>query len=291
MDNWDDLRYFHAVAEAGSLNGARKSLGVNHSTVFRRINALEGKLGVRLFERRDARYILTGSGEALLSSTAQITSAIDDVDRLIVGRDQTLEGDIRITAPDGFAYYVLPPLIAEFSQEYPGINIQLLASGDDFNLSRLEADIAVRSTSSPPEHLVGRKLFSMPWKLYGSPNFFDNTAGRFDVRQLANYPLIGPERGLLHLKPMQWLEKHTDKLNFSARANTFMGMAALVKEGLGLALLPADVALGLKEVGQVIDKSGRQFESDIWLLSHPDLRANARVRACMQFLAEQIAPY
>ena len=287
MDNWDDLRYFHAVAEAGSLNGACKSLGVNHSTVFRRINSLEAKLAVRLFERRDARYILTGSGESLLARTSQITSAIDEVDRFIVGGDQTLEGLIRITAPDGFAYYSLPPLIAEFTALYPGIHIQLLASSDDFNLSRLEADIALRSTSSPPEHLVGRKLYTMPWNLYGSPKFFSKSIGRFGLRQLANYPLIGPERALLRLNPMQWLEKHADKLNFSARANTFLGMAALAREGVGLALLPADVAVGLQEVGAL----ERQFESDIWLLTHPDLRGNARVRTCMQFLADRLTPY
>lgn len=287
MDNWDDLRYFHAVAEAGSLNGACKSLGVNHSTVFRRINSLEGKLAVRLFERRDARYILTGSGESLLTRTSQITSAIDEVNRFIVGGDQTLKGLIRITAPDGFAYYRLPPLIAEFTALYPGIHIQLLASSDDFNLSRLEADIALRSTSSPPEHLVGRMLYTMPWNLYGSPKFFSKPIGRFGIRQLANYPLIGPERALLRLNPMQWLEKHADKLNFSARANTFLGMAALAREGVGLALLPADVAVGLQEVATL----ERQFESDIWLLTHPDLRANARVRTCMQFLADRLTPY
>jgi DNA-binding transcriptional LysR family regulator len=286
MDNWDDLRYFHAVAEAGSLNGACKSLGVNHSTVFRRINSLEGKLAVRLFERRDARYILTGSGESLLARTTQIISAVDEVDRFIVGGDQTLEGSIRITAPDGFAYYSLPSLIAEFTALYPGIHIQLLASSDDFNLSRLEADIALRSTSSPPEHLVGRKLYSMPWNLYGSPEIFSQSLGRFGLRQLANYPLIGPERALLRLNPMQWLEKHADKLNFSARANTFLGMSALAREGMGLALLPADVAMGLQKVG-VLE---RQFTSDIWLLTHPDLRGNTRVRTCMQFLADRLTP-
>lgn len=292
MNNWDDLRYFHAIAEAGSLNGACKYLGVNHSTVFRRINALEKKLGVRLFERRDARYILTGSGEALLRRTTQIITAIDEVDRLIIGGDQALEGTVRITAPDGFAYYALPALIAEFSTLYPGINIQLLASGDDFNLSRLEADIALRSTLSPPEHLVGRKLFTMPWNLYGSSKIFTQPVGRFGVRQLAHYPLIGPDRALLRVQPMQWLEKHSGKLHFSARANTFMGMAALARKGVGLALLPEDVAEGLQQVGQIRGRTvaGKEqpFESDVWLLTHPDLRSNAKVRACMQFLTDRL---
>jgi DNA-binding transcriptional LysR family regulator len=293
MNNWDDLRYFHAIAEAGSLNGACKHLGVNHSTVFRRINSLEEKLGVRLFERRDARYILTGSGEALLRRTAQITTAIDEVDRLIVGGDQALKGTIRITAPDGFAYYALPSLIAEFSALYPGINIQLLASSDDFNLSRLEADIALRSTSSPPEHLIGRKLFTMPWNLYGSSKIFTQPMGNFGIRQLAHYPLIGPDRALLRVQPMQWLEKYSDKLHFSARANTFMGMAALAREGVGLALLPEDVAEGLQQVGQVKGRivAGKEqpFESDVWLLTHPDLRGNAKVRTCMQFLTDRLS--
>jgi DNA-binding transcriptional LysR family regulator len=295
VHNWDDLRYFHAIAEAGTLNGACKRLGVNHSTVFRRINTLETKLGVRLFERRDARYILTGSGEALVARTEQITTAIDEVDRLIVGGDQTLKGTIRITAPDGFSCYSLPPLIAEFRVLYPGIDIELLASGDDFNLSRLEADIAIRSTSSPPEHLIGRKLFTMPWNLYGSPHFFKKTMGSFGIRQLASYPLIGPDRGLLRIKSMQWLEKHAEKLNIVVRTNTFMAMAALARQGVGVALLPADVAEGLQLVGKIKadDKRGEQkevsFSSDIWLLTHPDYRGNARVRACMQFLTDRLS--
>jgi len=295
VHNWDDLRYFHAIAEAGTLNGACKRLGVNHSTVFRRINTLETKLGVRLFERRDARYILTGSGEALVARTEQITTAIDEVDRLIVGGDQTLKGTIRITAPDGFACYSLPPLIAEFRALYPGIDIELLASGDDFNLSRLEADIAIRSTSSPPEHLIGRKLFTMPWNLYGSPQFFKKPMGSFGLRQLASYPLIGPDRGLLRINSMQWLEKHKEKLNIVVRTNTFMAMAALARQGVGVALLPADVAEGLQLVGQIKadHKRGEQkeasFSSDIWLLTHPDYRGNARVRACMQFLTDRLS--
>jgi DNA-binding transcriptional LysR family regulator len=295
MHNWDDLRYFHAIAEAGTLNGACKRLGVNHSTVFRRINTLETKLGVRLFERRDARYVLTGSGETLVARTEQITTAIDEVDRLIVGGDQTLNGTIRITAPDGFACYSLPPLIAEFRGLYPGIDIELLASGDDFNLSRLEADIAIRSTSSPPEHLIGRKLFTMPWNLYGSPQFFKKTMGSFGLRQLASYPLIGPDRGLLRIKAMQWLEKHKEKLNIVVRTNTFMAMAALARQGVGVALLPADVAEGLQLVGQIKaehKKGGKKegvFSSDIWLLTHPDYRGNARVRACMQFLTDRLS--
>ena len=295
MHNWDDLRYFHAIAEAGTLNGACKRLGVNHSTVFRRINTLETKLGVRLFERRDARYILTGSGEALVARTEQITTAIDEVDRLIVGGDQTLKGTIRITAPDGFACYSLPPLIAEFRALYPGIDIELLASGDDFNLSRLEADIAIRSTSSPPEHLIGRKLFTMPWNLYDSPQFFKKTMGSFGLRQLASYPLIGPDRGLLRIKSMQWVEKHKEKLNIVVRTNTFMAMAALARQGIGVALLPADVAEGLQLVGHIKadHKRGEQkeasFSSDIWLLTHPDYRGNARVRACMQFLTDRLS--
>jgi DNA-binding transcriptional LysR family regulator len=298
MDNWDDLRYFHAVAEFGSLNGAKKRLHVNHSTVFRRINSLEEKLGVRLFERRDARYILTGSGEALVACTEQIAAAIDEVDRLIIGGDQALEGIIRITAPDGFACYRLPPLIAEFTKLYPGIEIQLLSSGEDFNLSRLEADIALRSTSSPPEHLIGRKLFTMPWNFYGSRQFFKEPVGRLGLRQLSHYPLIGPDRSLLRVKPMQWLEKHAEKLNFSARANTFMAMAALAREGLGLALLPADIADGLQLVGwgggqrhgsgQKYGGQTEQFCSDVWLLTHPDYRNSARVKTCMQFLTSRL---
>ena len=284
MDSWDDLRYFQAVAETGSLTGARKRLGVNHSTVFRRIKGLEEKLGVRLFERWDTRYQLTGAGELLMVRVEQVAEAIDDVDRMILGGDQTLEGKVRITCPDGFAYYQLPPLLAEFRALYPGIEIELLADSDDLNLSRMEADIALRATNNPPEHLVGRKLMTMPWRLYGSERFSHGQSGVFTAKALSGMPVIGPERALLRLKPMQWLEKHCSADSIVARANTLMGMAALVKAGLGIALLPDDVADGLPPLGTL----DRDFHSDLWLLTHRDLRSNARVKACSQFLTERL---
>ena len=285
MESWDDLRYFRAVGECGSLNGARKKLGVNHSTVFRRIRGLEAKLGVRLFERRDAQYHLTGAGEALMVRAEQVAHAIDEVDRLILGGDQALEGTVRITCPDGFAYYALPPLMVEFRERYPGIEIELLASSDDFNLSRMEADIALRATPAPPEHLVGRKLMTVPWYLYGSDSAlaFSNTPLR--VEDFVDQLFIGPDRALLRLAPMQWLEKNSQELNIVARANTLMGMAALVRAGVGLALLPDDVAEGLVPLGEF----ERQFQSPLWLLTHPDLRSNARVRACSRFLVEKLS--
>lgn len=284
MDSWDDLRYFQAVAETGSLTGARKRLGVNHSTVFRRIKGLEEKLGVRLFERWDARYQLTGAGELLMERVEQVAGAIDDVDRMILGGDQTLEGTVRITCPEGFAYYRLPPLLVEFRALYPGIEVELLADSDDLNLSRMEADIALRATSNPPEHLVGRKLMTVPWLLYGPERFASGRSRVFTAKALSGMPMIGPERRLLRLKPMQWLEKHRTTLNFVARANTLMGMAALVKAGLGVALLPDDVAEGLSPLGS----PDREFQSDLWLLTHRDLRSNARVKACSQFLTERL---
>lgn len=284
MDSWDDLRYFRAVAESGSLNGARKKLGVNHSTVFRRIRGLEEKLGVRLFERRDARYHLTGAGEALMVRAEQVAQAIDEVDRMILGGDQTLEGSVRITCPDGFAYYELPPLLAEFHSMYPGIEVELLASSDDYNLSRMEADIALRATATPPEHLVGRKLRTVPWYLYGRDPQRPLSGTPLGVTDFAGQSFIGPERSLLRLAPMQWLEKHAPDLHIAARANTLMGMAALARAGVGLALLPQDVAPDLVPLGEF----ERRFESPLWLLTHPDLRSNARVRACSSFLVEKL---
>jgi len=285
MDSWDDLRYFRAVAESGSLNGARKKLGVNHSTVFRRIRGLEEKLGVRLFERRDARYHLTGAGEALMVRAEQVAQAIDEVDRLILGGDQTLEGSVRITCPDGFAYLELPPLLAEFRTMYPGIEVELLASSDDYNLSRMEADIALRATSAPLEHLVGRELRTVHWYLYGSHPQRSLPDAPLCVTDFVGQPFIGPERSLLRLAPMQWLEKNAPDLHIVARANTLMGMAALVRAGVGLALLPQDVAPDLVPLGEF----ERRFESPLWLLTHPDLRSNARVQACSRFLVEKLS--
>ena len=135
--NWDDLRYFLAVAEAGSLQGAARSLQVNHSTVFRRINGFEKTVGARLFERLADGYQLTAAGEELLAHARGVGEEIDLLQLKVLGKDYSPSGKIRLTAPDNLAYAYLPRYLATFSKRYPAITLELVVGAEDNRLLAL----------------------------------------------------------------------------------------------------------------------------------------------------------
>ena len=165
---WDDIRYILAVCKEGSLSAAARSLSVNHSTVFRRIGGIEEKLGVRLFDRLTTGYAMTNAGEIVLNSATHIEEEIQKLARQLHGGDYRLSGTLRITVPEDLSTGYLLPLLASFQKRYPDIQTEILASNEVYNLSQHEADIAIRSTSSPQETLVGQRLRTLKYAPYAS---------------------------------------------------------------------------------------------------------------------------
>ena len=282
MKDWDDMRYFHAVAEGGSLAAASRTLSVNHSTVFRRINQLEARLQARLFERVENRYQLTDIGEQLYCRIQQVANVMDDVERHVAGSDSLLEGSIRLTCPDTFLDWLVPDLIAEFCRQYPQITIELRADQEHFDLARREADVALRATNSPPDYLVGRRLGQMGWRFYGAAQWRDELKDSATLPDATTPPLIAPEGKLLQIPACQWLDKQLPRFRVSARASSLRAAAALAKAGLGLALLPIESGSGLEEIAL----PAKSFDTDIWLLTHPDMRGNTRLNCFTQFVGE-----
>ena len=194
--NWNDLKFFHMVARYGTLAGASDRLGVNHSTVFRRINALEEVLDAKLFDRTPDGYKLSAIGIESHEYVERIADAISDIHRLIDNHNNKLQGDIKLTAPHNFAYRYLPPIIANFQNKYPDIHINLLVTNKDCDLSKREADLAVRASSAPPEHLVGVKLFSFGWSVYAAPSYLDVYGRPSKTEDLQNHRIISVHEGL-----------------------------------------------------------------------------------------------
>ncbi|WP_372749698.1 LysR family transcriptional regulator [Litorivivens sp.] len=281
MKDWDDMRYFHAVAEGGSLSAASRLLGVNHSTVFRRMNQLEERLQARLFDRLDNRYQLTDSGRQLLTHIRQVANVMDEVERQVVGRDTLLEGSIRVTCPDTFLDWVVPEVVAAFCRRYPRITIELRAEQERLDLARREADVALRATNAPPDYLVGKRLGQMGWSFYAHPAL-GAVAATLPASDPA--PLIAPEGKLLQVPACQWLDKQLSRFQVTARAGSLRAAAALAKQGLGLALLPAEAGEGLVRVAEPL----RNFDTGIWILYHPDMRQNARLNCFVQLAAEAV---
>ncbi len=281
--DWDDLRLFLAIAENRSLSGAARQLGVYHSTVFRRINQFEENISVRLFERLPDGYQLTQAGEEMVGYASKIRDQVDQLSLQVIGKDVEPAGDVRLTAPDSLAYYYINGYLAAFCNKYPRINVELIVSNQDLDLSRRETDVAIRATDKPPPHLIGRKIFSVPWAFYASKQYLRSAGEPKSISELPDHKLIGPEGAVARLKAYRFFEKKLMP-QYQLRGNTLIAIASLTSAGCGIALLPDDHArIGLIRLFTLKPI----VTSDIWALTHPELRATERVRLLMQFIVEE----
>jgi len=282
--NWSDLKFFLAVARCGSLAKAANKLKVTHSTVFRRINSLESSVGIKLFARHPEGYRLTEAGDEVLAYVERISDRIDELQRLLDNRSDELRGVINVTAPHNLAYRYLPAYLAEFRRLYPDIQVNLLVGNDELNLSRREADLAIRATPAPPEHLIGHKLFSLAWSAYASPAYLAEYGAPTDEEALKQHAIISSHNELLRLPAFDWVERHVPPQQIVARCSDLISMSALAVAGLGVALLPDDQAK--PELTRLFTFTpGRH--SDLWVLTHPDLRDNRWVRVFKEFIIEK----
>ncbi len=282
LANWDDLRVFLAVARAGSLSGAARSLGVNHSTVFRRIAGFEETLGVRLFDRLPTGYALTPAGEETLGIVERIEADVTTLDRTVTGQDLRLSGTVRITAIDMLAFWLLPDHLRRFRATHPGIEVEIVVGNEALNLSRRETDIALRIGNSPPETLVGRRVGTLQFAIYGAPDYCAAHSGA----DLAQHDWIGFDNA--HAPLTRQLEMLLPGIRPAVRSNSVACAVRLAKAGLGLALLPCAIA-DLKPDLIRIAELPEPFGLDLWLLTHEDLRHTARIRTVLEFLTPALA--
>lgn len=277
---WDDLKIIDALDKAKSLSGAARALNVNHSTVYRRLGRLEAELGVRLFERFRDGYQPTPSGEEVLAVAHRTKTAIGDLERKLTGRDLRLEGRLTISTSDTLQEYFMP-LIAAFKTDYPGVDVELVMSNKFANLSKRDCDIALRASNTPPDRLVGMRFGRIPSAIYAATRYLEAQADR---RNYLNYDWIGFDDTLAHLEAARWLEKSIPPEKIVLRANSLNGISFALREGLGAAILPCFLTFGMKDIQSIVEPM-EQLETDLWLLTHEDIRHTGRVRAFMEFAA------
>lgn len=274
MHNWDwsDLRYVLAVAHEGSAAGAARALGVNHSTVVRRVRAFEDKAGVRVFDHLSSGYRLTDEGKAFLAAAESIDGVLHELGRCIVRSDDDLAGHVRITTTDSVAPLFVDKL-AELRDAHPQVTIDLLITNTRLNLEALDADIAIRPTLKPPERLVGRKICDVGFGLYASRDLLAEVADSV-IETLPTLGLGGP---LASSSLGQWLEESPLTGPTVMRCDTFLLLQALAEEGAGCTILPCwlgDSSPRLRRVGPDL----LEFRNHLWLLHHSDVRRSRRVR-------------
>lgn len=281
--DWDDLRFFHAVARTGSLSGAAKHLGVNHSTVSRRIGAFEEHLGVRLFARLPTGYSPTAAGLDMLESTARMESEAEALERRVLGRDSRLTGTLRVTAPDIAMIQYMPGFRA-FRREYPGIDLEMVAENALTNLTKRDADVALRVADRPAEHLFGRCLGRLPVAIYGSKEWLAGEPGEIDG---SSAPWVGWDESMGNGDLYRYLRAHHPDASIVCRVNSAELMKNAVRSGIGIGPIPCSIAERDDSLAQVFPPDA-SLERKLWILIHRDLRNNTRVRCFMEFMAEYI---
>ncbi|MET3377093.1 DNA-binding transcriptional LysR family regulator [Variovorax boronicumulans] len=277
--DWDDFRVFLAVGQAGSLSGAARQLGVNHSTVLRRLGALEARMAVRLFDRLPAGYAMTLAGEALRERLQGVGEQIDAAQRHLMGLDLRLTGVIRITSTDTFMAGLLGPILADFRALHPGIELQVVMNNLFLSLTKREADVAIRPTNAPPDHLVGRRAGRLQTAVYASKAYL---AKHPTATPLAAHDWVAPDEGLSHLLQAKWLREQVPPARIAARVDSLVGMTQLVKRGLGLGMLLCMLADAEDELVQV-EPPREALDTQVWVLTHPDLKEVARIKAFTDF--------
>jgi DNA-binding transcriptional LysR family regulator len=281
---WSDLEVVLAICRTGSLSGAARQLGNNHSTVFRKINAIEKRMGVRMFERLRNGYQMTEAGEAAMHYAERVEAEVHALERDLLGRDTRLRGRIAVSAPEGPAILVLPSMLAEFRRQHPEVTIDLVMGLDPADLSRRETDIAVRVTRRPPETSVGRYVCDFRFGIYAAPSYLDR-AGK---RDLKDHDWVMPHLVVDWLIPLIWKNREEARESCVFTSNSVLACVEAARKGLGVSVVSTFVGHG---DDTLVPVSGpvEELAMELWVLTHPDLRRAARVTALMRFLVERLS--
>lgn len=279
--SWDDMRVFLSVAREGTVRRGAATLGASHSTVLRRIAALEASLGVRLFHRRNAGYVLTAAGERARDAAIALEDRMHDIHREVQGSDARLSGHVRVALPDA----LLPLILRAFPRfivAYPSIGLELVTSTRFVDLQRGEADVAVRISASPEANLVGRNVGEVSVGIYGSRTYA-RRAGKRDVWKL---DWLGWERSVSTAFG-SFIDAHVAPEHIRLRLGGMPDLEKAVDADLGVTLMP--MVLGKSRRTWQCIRHIKEIRAPIWVLSHPDLQTTARVRAVRDFIGTTLA--
>ncbi len=287
MYNWDDLRVFLEVSKTLNLSRAAERLGVDQTTVYRRINRFEKKLGKKLFKRAANTYLLTSWGEGLMKKSSHLEDEMSKIDKFLEDDLTELFGTVNITTTDVIANVVLPPLLAKFHKLYPQLQLDINVAEDFFDMYKREADLAIRSSDSVEPHVYAVKVGRGAWAFYGTEDYLKgkpkfNTADFFKKNSF----IAGSEK-IEHTKSNKWLRSKIREENISLKASSMESVYAAVKAGIGIGLLPCvykDMDNSLVEVSERF----YDFGSPIWLITQKELIDNEKMKICIDFFKKEL---
>lgn len=276
--SWDDYRFFLAVARAGSLKGAAEALRVDQATVGRRLTALQAEQGAQLLEKRSDGYFLTAAGSRILAHVEAMEEAMLAVDRAILGRDERVEGTVRLAMPGALANQWLIPSLAPLLKQYPKLELQFLTGPEVLNLSRREADLAVRLVRPQARDLKARKIGSLRLGLYAARGWKGSVADEA--------PFVGLFESATSDLENAFLRALKFAPRYCLRTGAWESVLTAVRAGLGAGILPTFMGEGDDSLRLIQEDKA---EAPLWLVVHPEVAESARVRVTIDHLTKVLA--
>jgi len=280
--DWDGMQYFLEVVRAGSVSAAAETLGVNQTTVSRRIASLESYLGKDLFVRNGKRWVITAIGEQLASTAERMAEEANTIQRHVMADSQDLSGLLRITVADVCTQGLMMPALNAFTEQYPEVDLEIIATLDELNLATREADVALRTTDEPPANLVGKCIGQLGYAIYGTKEILQQVQMDPDSGSVPCITWIGDG----HTRA-PWIEKSFPRTKRVYRTGELGVMLQMTQQGMGMAQMPCvfcDKDPHLHRIPAPFVERGW----GLWVLSHVDLRTTARVRIFRDFLVEEL---
>jgi DNA-binding transcriptional LysR family regulator len=286
--DWNRARAFLVTAEEGSLSAAARALGMAQPTLGRQVDALEQELGITLFQRVGRGLVLTDSGLELLDHVRAMGEAAGRVSLTAFGQSQSIEGKICISASEIYAAILLLPIIAKLRKAQPGIDIEIVASHSVSDLRRREADIAIRNFRPIEPDLIAKKIRDVPARFYATPDYIKRIGAPKLPYDLRNADFISVDSGDDYMNALNALGLNLTSKNFPIVAENYLVMWELVKQGLGIGVLDANIADREPMVRCVLPEL-EPLMFPIWLVAHRELNTSRRIRMVFDLLATELA--
>lgn len=281
---WDDVRFFLAVARAGSLSGAARGLGVGHVTVGRRIALLEKRLGVTLLNRTPDGFTVTSAGDAILRQCIAMENAALDLERAAAGRDSLVAGSVRVTTTEALAFQVVAPAIATLRQVHPGLRVDLVVGVRSLDIARRDADLAVRFARPSASDLICRKLGEVGFTLYASKRYLSRAGIPKRGQGFAGHDLITFTGAPAAVSPW-FLGESLDGARIALRCDNPLIQRTAAANDMGIAELACFLGDGVADVMRVWPQEAPARRT-AWLILHEDMRRSARIRTVSAAITE-----
>ncbi len=285
VEDWDDYRFFLSIAEHGTLKATAAAMKVNLSTVLRRINTLEKKMGARLFDRSHDGFILTPAGNIMKEHVETMQHSVIELMRKVKDTDHQVGGVIKLATTDSLFQNWLGPLVKAFREQHSDIYFEFLVSPKNINLVKYEADIAISVGNIRPDYMVGRKLMDVHYRFYGLASLYEDKAPVANSEQLKELPIMHMNADFAHQPFYKWQKTHVPSSGPFHSADHFTVMHQMIRLGLGVGLLPHYLGDSDTEL-ETLFTLPNEANKELWILTPPDLRNVGRIRKFMEFVRQ-----